>query len=230
MGLVQHKDVILGSFCVDAQPTLQCNIVSHRLPTYKKWSMCHLTDMGNFTVEIRWSYDSLISTMGFTILASWHIHIKQGPLLLQCPSSRARNPIVFPDSNVHGANKRPTWVLLAPDGPHVGPMNLAIRVGYEERIREPDCQFAYLIPEWSLECWHIWIAVCIGNEATLLRHCWHSGRSETHFTKSLSAHNLNLFALSWIQMRISNNFTDAAPAQLWWNVQNCDLTRSSFFK
>ena len=32
-----------------------------------------------------------------------------------------------PDSKVHGANMRPTWVLSAPDGPHVGPMNLAIR-------------------------------------------------------------------------------------------------------
>ena len=31
-----------------------------------------------------------------------------------------------PDSKVHGANMGPTWVLLAPDGPHVGPMNLAI--------------------------------------------------------------------------------------------------------
>ena len=30
---------------------------------------------------------------------------------------------------VHGANMGPTWVLLAPDGPHVGPMNLAIRGG-----------------------------------------------------------------------------------------------------
>ena len=36
--------------------------------------------------------------------------------------------IIFPDSKVHGANMRPTWVLSAPDGPHVGPMNLAIRV------------------------------------------------------------------------------------------------------
>ena len=35
----------------------------------------------------------------------------------------------FPDSKVHGANTGPTWVLSAPDGPHVGPMNLAIRVG-----------------------------------------------------------------------------------------------------
>ena len=32
-----------------------------------------------------------------------------------------------PDSKVHGANTGPTWVLSAPDGPHVGPMNLAIR-------------------------------------------------------------------------------------------------------
>ena len=28
---------------------------------------------------------------------------------------------------VHGTNMRPTWVLSAPDGPHVGPVNLAIR-------------------------------------------------------------------------------------------------------
>ena len=33
----------------------------------------------------------------------------------------------IPDNNVHGANMGPTWVLSAQDGPHVGPMNLAIR-------------------------------------------------------------------------------------------------------
>ena len=32
-----------------------------------------------------------------------------------------------PDSKIHGPNMGPTWVLSAPDGPHVGPMNLAIR-------------------------------------------------------------------------------------------------------
>ena len=32
-----------------------------------------------------------------------------------------------PDGKVHGANMEPTWVLLAPDGPHAGPMNLAIQ-------------------------------------------------------------------------------------------------------
>ena len=34
----------------------------------------------------------------------------------------------FPDNKVHGANMGPTWVLSAPDGPQVGPMNLAICV------------------------------------------------------------------------------------------------------
>ena len=32
-----------------------------------------------------------------------------------------------PDSKVHGANMGPARVLSAPDGPHVGPTNLAIR-------------------------------------------------------------------------------------------------------
>ena len=40
--------------------------------------------------------------------------------------------IAYPDSKVHGANMGPTWVLWAPDGPHVGPMNLAIRVFIEK--------------------------------------------------------------------------------------------------
>ena len=35
----------------------------------------------------------------------------------------------YPDSKVHGANMGPTWVLSAPDGPHVGPMNFALRIG-----------------------------------------------------------------------------------------------------
>ena len=34
---------------------------------------------------------------------------------------------IIPDSKVHGTNMGPTWVLSAPCGPHVGPMNLAIR-------------------------------------------------------------------------------------------------------
>ena len=37
------------------------------------------------------------------------------------------NLYAIPDSKVHGANMGPTWVLSAPDGPYVGPMNLANR-------------------------------------------------------------------------------------------------------
>ena len=38
-----------------------------------------------------------------------------------------------PDNKVHGANMGPTWVLSAPDGPHVGPMNLAIRGSLQDK-------------------------------------------------------------------------------------------------
>ena len=34
------------------------------------------------------------------------------------------------DSKVHVTNMGPTWVLSAPGGPHVGPMNFAIRDSY----------------------------------------------------------------------------------------------------
>ena len=43
----------------------------------------------------------------------------QSPLLLRSWTN--------PDNIVHVANMGPTWVLSAPAGPHVGPMNLAIR-------------------------------------------------------------------------------------------------------
>ena len=33
----------------------------------------------------------------------------------------------IPDSKDHGANMGPTWILSAPGGTHIGPMNLAIR-------------------------------------------------------------------------------------------------------
>ena len=34
--------------------------------------------------------------------------------------------LFLPDNKVHGANMGPTWVLSFPDGPHAGPINLAI--------------------------------------------------------------------------------------------------------
>ena len=40
----------------------------------------------------------------------------------------------IPESKIHGAKMGLTWVLSAPDGPHVGPMNLAIRDGDEHSV------------------------------------------------------------------------------------------------
>ena len=44
-------------------------------------------------------------------------------LVVRCLDDKTDN---IPDSKVHGANMGPTWVLLAPGGPHVGLMNLDI--------------------------------------------------------------------------------------------------------
>ena len=40
---------------------------------------CYLTSIENPIVEIRWSYDRLISTMGFPILVRKHLYIESGP-------------------------------------------------------------------------------------------------------------------------------------------------------
>ena len=59
-------------------------------------------------------------------------HIPQERYIQHC--YRALNFNVYkkyngPDNKFHGTNMGPTWVLSAPDEPHVGPMDLAIRRG-----------------------------------------------------------------------------------------------------
>ena len=51
--------------------------------------------------------------------------------------------ISYPDNKVYGANMGPTWVLSAPDGPHVGPMNLVIKAVASQDFDE--------LTHWSLE-------------------------------------------------------------------------------
>ena len=59
----------------------------------------------------------------------------QNDICLNTPSSKPLEQS-FPDSKVHGDNIGPTWVLLAPGRPDVGPINLVIRVC------KTVCQFA----------------------------------------------------------------------------------------
>ena len=47
----------------------------------------------------------------------------------------------FPDSMVHVTNMGPTWVLPAPGGPHVGPMNFAIMVNFDQIIERRSTNF-----------------------------------------------------------------------------------------
>ena len=50
-----------------------------------------------------------------------------------------------PDSKVDGDSIRPKWVLPAPDGPHVGPMDLAIRgIFLSSRDRYDNSQSLFL--------------------------------------------------------------------------------------
>ena len=75
------------------------------------------------------------------------------------------------DSKVHGVNMGPTWVLSAPDWPHVGPINLAIRAGYHcvyscpnsaGRQAEWQIQSLTLFPYWfplQLMIWHAFLLI-----------------------------------------------------------------------
>ena len=55
---------------------------------------------------------------------SMHVYIRYVYSVLISLSSIVHRPR---HNKVHGANMGSTWVLSAPDGPHVGPMNLTIR-------------------------------------------------------------------------------------------------------
>ena len=58
------------------------NRSAHRLVMYlgpDSIKRCRLISIGNPIVEIRRSYDRLISTMGFPILVRWHLYIESGP-------------------------------------------------------------------------------------------------------------------------------------------------------
>ena len=74
-----------------------------------------------------------------------------------------------------GANMGPTWVLLsAPDGPHVGSMNLAIRVVLSQLVMSPWGQgllFGYPIFKWVVVTWQGWEGTRIVSSAmTARRH------------------------------------------------------------
>ena len=67
-------------------------------------------------------------------------YIAQGFPARPCRMQPVMLSHVIPDSKVHGANMGSTWVLWAPDGPHVGPMNLVNR-----DVSQVKCLYSSLI-------------------------------------------------------------------------------------
>ena len=49
-------------------------------------------------------------------------------------SNESAQAKAYPDSKVHGANMGPIWDRKDPDWPHVGPMDLAIWVLFDEEV------------------------------------------------------------------------------------------------
>ena len=72
----------------------------------------------------------------------------------------------YPESKVHEANMGPTWVLSAPDGPNVGPMNLAIRVVYITASQHGNA-FHITGLLWGESICHSWISLTNGKSSEL---------------------------------------------------------------
>ena len=102
------RGIILSSAC---EETLNNSI-----------SEATLNDIGNSTMVNCYWNESIKSTKLLNIVKLC-VHIV---IFLVLYRHLTGHTCRIPDNKVHGANMGPIWVLSAPDGPHVGPMNLAI--------------------------------------------------------------------------------------------------------
>ena len=89
----------------------------------------------NFNHWLHWKLSKwqLPVQPGIKISSKWYIDFSVILKHCFCRNNYLSTPsslcwFSFPDSKGHGANMGPTWVLSAPDGPHVGPTNLTIWV------------------------------------------------------------------------------------------------------
>ena len=122
--------------------------------------------------------------------------------------------IPYPDSKVHGANMGPTLVLSAPDGPHVGPMNIAIRVNLLPVPESIDEIMRYL----DALIWNL-VAACKYVVRSFQEHSRHQPRSDTptpqwrHQMETFSA----LLAICAGNSPVSGEFpAKASDAELWY--------------
>ena len=85
---------------------------------------CHLTSFVNTIVEVRGSYDRLISAMGFPILVRWYLYTESGGHLnINMPSYQYR------DYHVKDKTVSPTVLSLTWESPYPGKDGLYIETG-----------------------------------------------------------------------------------------------------
>ena len=89
-----------------------------------------------------WTYLRHLSYYENWCSVSSFINIFICTLITMWTTKHSSNTVHYniPDSKVHRANMGPTWVLTAPYGPHVGPMNLAIRDAIRENTAVGDAR------------------------------------------------------------------------------------------
>ena len=135
----------------------------------------------NMRIYWQTSYCDISSSVDITMVAK--VYIVGGPFILQYHRThyevsksyqhkRHHGTYPYPDSKVHGANMGPIWGRQDPGGPHVGPMNLAIRVSLAQCTLDSNSGIS--VPEDDLvlghhqaHCWlHQW---CVFSIIWLLR-------------------------------------------------------------
>ena len=113
--------------------------------------------------------DGLVQERRNSIANALELHLSVADPLIYLYKETSLYPSVFgsmpiqgsdgPDSKVHGANMWPTWVLSAPDGPHVGTMNLAIR-------------WVITVTAAALSSVSMYAAILETDSSAISRQCW----------------------------------------------------------
>ena len=136
---------------------------------------------------------------------------KKGDLKMPCAKRRQFCPGLtlsiisgwcLPGCKFHVANMGPIWVLSAPDGPHVGHMNLAIRVSMADTYLVAISSTVLIFAAVSILCW-LTHRIC----AMILEY--------KQFEYFLIILNLNI----WIQNRIRVHYFRSLCLSKVWTAQ-----------
>ena len=136
MPLLFHLQKTMYSLYTSKQTKEACQFI-YQIPLKTTWRDCVVTLME--TVRMIWFLRAALNKVGEVCIQCSAIitrpFFSESLTIDRCRLSFVSSKsdlvaafvIAVPESKVHGANIGPTWVLSAPDGPHVGLMNFAIR-------------------------------------------------------------------------------------------------------